>query len=84
MGTNTLDSPICPGSGAFPDIVNNLALNELTCVCATCGASLPNFELAPVHRQVLHRAAILKVRLDPPVVVNPTTAEMDELCVIVK
>ncbi len=83
MSTNTLDSPICPGSGIFPDIVNNLVLDELTYVCATCGASVPNFELAPVHRHALHRAAVLKVRLYPPVAVNPTT-EMDELCVIEK
>jgi len=83
VGTNTLDSPICTGSGTFPDIVNNLVLDELTYVCATCGASMPNFELAPVHRHALHRAAVLKVRLDAPVGVNPTT-EMDELCAIVK
>ena len=80
MSTKTLDSPICPGSGTFPDVVNNLVLDELTYVCATCGASMPNLELAPVHRHALHRAA---VHLDPPIVVNPTT-EMDELCVIVK
>jgi hypothetical protein len=83
VSTKTLDSPICPGSGTFPDIVNNLVLDELTYVCATCGASVPNFELAPVHRHALPRAAVVTVRLDPPTVVSPTN-EMDELCVIVK
>lgn len=83
VGTKTLDSPICLGSGTFPDIVNNLVLDELTYVCATCGTSVPNFELAPIHRHALHGAVVLKVRLGPPVVVDPTT-EMDELCVTEK
>ena len=83
MTTKSLDSPICPGSGTFPDIVNNLVLDELTNVCAICGASVPNFEPAPVHRHALHGAAVLTVRLDPAVVGFPTT-EMDELCVIEK
>ena len=81
MTSKPLNSPICPGSGTFPDIVNNLVLDELTYVCANCRASVPNFELVPVHRHALHRAAV--VRLDPEVVGFPTT-EMDELCVIEK
>ena len=81
--TKPLDSPICPGSGTFPDIVNNMVLDELTYVCAICRARVPNFELAPVHRHALHGAAVLTVRLDPAVVGFPTT-EMDELCVIEK
>jgi len=83
VSTKTLDSPICPGSGTFPDIVNNPVLDQLTYVCATCGASVPNFELAPVHRHALQRAAVRKVRPFPPVAVDPTT-EMGELCVIEK
>ena len=81
--TKPLDAPICPGSGTFPDIVNNLVLDELTYVCAICRASVPNFELVPVHRHALHGAAVLPVRLDPEVVGFPTTG-MDELCVIEK
>ena len=83
LTSKSQDSPICPGSGTFPDIVNNLVLDELTYVCATCRASVPNFELVPVHRHALHGAAVLTVRLDPEVVGFPTT-EMDELCVIEK
>jgi hypothetical protein len=37
----------------FPDVVNDLVLDELSYVCATCGASVPNFEVAPVHRHGL-------------------------------
>jgi hypothetical protein len=33
-----LDSPICPGPGTFPDVVNDLVLEELNYVCAVCGA----------------------------------------------
>jgi hypothetical protein len=51
--TKSVKSPVCPGSGTFPDIVNDMILGELTYVCATCGASMPNFELAPVHRHGL-------------------------------
>jgi hypothetical protein len=81
--SKSLDSPICPGSGTFPDVVNDLVLDELTYVCAICRASVPNFELAPVHRHALHGAAVLTVHLDPALVGFPTT-EMDELCVIEK
>jgi hypothetical protein len=69
-----LASPICPGSGTFPDIIGDPILDEQTYVCAVCGASVPNFEPAPVHRHALHRAAVVG---------NPTK-EMDELCVIEK
>jgi hypothetical protein len=48
--TKALDSPVCPGSGTFPDAVNDRILDELAYVCAICGASVPNFEPAPVHR----------------------------------
>ena len=37
---------MCPGSETFPDDVNDLIVEELSYVCATCGASLPNFERA--------------------------------------
>ena len=47
----TAASTVCPGSGTFPDIVDDRILDELSYVCATCGASVPNFELAPVHRR---------------------------------
>jgi hypothetical protein len=30
----------------FPDVVNDLILEELSYVCATCGARVPNFERA--------------------------------------
>lgn len=62
--TKPPNSPICPGSGTFPDIVNNLVLEELTYVCAICRASVPNFELVSIHRHALHRAAVLTVRVD--------------------
>ncbi len=83
LNSKSQDSPICPGSGTFPDIVNNPVLDELTYVCATCRASVPNFELVPVHRHALHGAAVLTVRLDPEVVGSPAT-ETDDLCVIEK
>jgi hypothetical protein len=83
LTSKSQDSPICPGSGTFPDVVNDLVLDELTYVCAICRASVPNFELAPVHRHALHRATVLTVRLDPTAVGSPTT-EMDERCVIEK
>ncbi len=51
--TKAVESAMCPGSGTFPDVVNDMILDELTYVCATCGASMPNFELAPVHRHGL-------------------------------
>jgi hypothetical protein len=51
--TKPLDSHICPGSGTFPDIVNDLDLSELTYVCAGCGTRVPNSEAAPVHRHGL-------------------------------
>jgi len=44
---------VCPGSGTFPDVVNDVILDELTYACATCGASVPNFEVSPVHRHGL-------------------------------
>lgn len=53
--TKSVESPICPGSGTFPDVVNDVILDELTYVCATCGASMPNFEVAPVHPDGLGR-----------------------------
>jgi hypothetical protein len=53
MTTKPQDSHVCPGSGTFPDIVNDLGLGELTYVCASCGTSVPRFEAAPVHRQGL-------------------------------
>jgi len=48
--TNSANSLVCPGSGAFPDVVNDMILDELSYVCATCGATVANFEPAPVHR----------------------------------
>jgi hypothetical protein len=40
---------LCPGSGTFPDIVQDLVINERSYVCATCGATMPSFELSPLH-----------------------------------
>ena len=51
--TKPAETPMCPGSGTFPDVVDDRILDELTYVCATCGASVPNFEVAPVHRHSL-------------------------------
>ncbi len=48
--TKPAEPPVCAGSGKFPDVVNDRIFEELTYVCATCGASVPNFELAQVHR----------------------------------
>jgi hypothetical protein len=44
--TKSVDSPMYPGSGTFPDVVNDLILAELSSVCAPCGARVPNFERA--------------------------------------
>jgi hypothetical protein len=55
--TKSVESPACPGSGTFPDVVNDVILDELTYVCATCGASMPSFELAPIHRHGLGGSA---------------------------
>ena len=76
--TKPAESPVCPGSGKFPDVVNDRILEKLSYVCSTCGASVPSFELAQVHRH-----AVPIVGLDAKAVTNPTT-EMDELCVIEK
>ena len=62
--TKPAESPVCPGSGKFPDVVNDRIHEELTYVCATCGAGVPNFEPAPVHR---HAVPIARS------VTNPTT-----------
>jgi len=78
MTTKPAESAVCPGSGKLPDVVNDRILDELTYVCAICGAKAPNFELAPLHRH-----AVPIVRSDTEAVRNPTT-EMDELCVIEK
>ena len=53
MAIKPQDSPVCPGSGTYPDVVSDPILDELTYVCAACGASVPNFEPAPVHRHAL-------------------------------
>ena len=53
MATRPHDSPICPGSGTYPDIVSDPILEELTYVCASCGTSVPSFEPAPIHRHAL-------------------------------
>jgi hypothetical protein len=68
VNTNRAESPTCPGSGTFPDIVNDLALDQLAYVCAICGTSVPNFEPAPVHRH-----AVPMVRSNPAGVGNPTS-----------
>jgi hypothetical protein len=62
--TKPLDLPICPGSATFPDIVNDVVLDELAYVCAACRAWTPDFELAPVHRHALRGATVLTVRPD--------------------
>jgi len=51
--TKSAELLMCPGSGAFPDVVNDMILDELTYVCATCGATMPSFEPAPLHRRGL-------------------------------
>ena len=51
--TKSAESLKCPGSGSFPDVVNDMILDELTYVCATCGATVANFEPAPAHRHGL-------------------------------
>jgi hypothetical protein len=66
--TNRAESPTCPGSGTFFDIVNDLVLDQLAYVCAICGASVPNFESASVHRR-----AVPMVRSNPAGVANPTS-----------
>jgi hypothetical protein len=53
MASRPQDSPICPGSANYPDVVSDPILDELTYACATCGASVPNFEPAPLHRHAL-------------------------------
>jgi hypothetical protein len=51
--TKSAESLMCPGSGAFPDVVNDMILDELTYVWATCGATVARFEPAPGHRHGL-------------------------------
>lgn len=53
MATKPQDAPICPGSAIYPDIINDPLVGQPTYVCAACGASVPNFEPAPVHRHAL-------------------------------
>ena len=53
MAIKPQDSPVCPGSGTYPDVVRDPILDELAYVCAACGASVPNFEPAPIHRRAL-------------------------------
>jgi hypothetical protein len=53
MATKPHDSPICPGSVTYPDVVHDPIRDELTYVCAACGASVPKFEPAPLHRHAL-------------------------------
>ena len=53
MATRPNDSPICPGSGTYPDIVSDPILDEQSYVCAACGAYVPSFEPAPVHHHAL-------------------------------
>jgi len=48
--TKSAESRMCSGSGASPDVVKDMILDELTYVGATCGATVANFEPAPVHR----------------------------------
>ena len=74
---------MCPGSGIFADVVKNPVLDELTYVCAICGADVPNFQLAPVHRHTLRGTSAMTDRL-VPAVVGFLTTELDERCVIEK
>jgi hypothetical protein len=53
MATRPMDSPVCPGSGTYPDVVSDPILDELAYVCAACRASVPSFEPAPTHRRAL-------------------------------
>lgn len=41
--------PICPGSGTYPDVVEDVVLGERTYFCAKCGAVMPSFNPSPVH-----------------------------------
>jgi hypothetical protein len=74
--TKSLDSSVCPGSGMFPDVVNDLVLDELSYVCATCGASVPNSKL--------HRSTDT-ASVDPGSLPRRTgTTEVDKRCFIEK
>ena len=79
--TKPAETPMCPGSGTFPDVVDDRILDELTYVCATCGASVPNFEVAPVHR---HSLGGFRPRTRPITATPHGDEEMDERCGIEK
>jgi hypothetical protein len=42
-------APACEGSGRFPDVVNDIVRDERFYICSDCGATMPTFELTPVH-----------------------------------
>jgi len=79
--TKPAETPMCPGSGTFPDVVDDRILDELTYVCATCGASVPNFEVAPVHR---HSLGGFRPRTRQNTATPHGDEEMDERCGIEK
>jgi hypothetical protein len=53
MATRPQDSPVCPGSGIYPDVISDPILDEYTYICTVCGASVPKFEPSPIHRHAL-------------------------------
>jgi hypothetical protein len=44
-------SPICPGSGTFPDAVEDTVMHERFYICSTCGAIMPSFDPTPLHER---------------------------------
>ena len=58
MTTEPVRSPVCPGSGTFPDVVEDTVWNERFYICSKCSAILPNFELAPPHEPGGHPVSL--------------------------
>ncbi len=49
VSPGSLRAPDCAGSGTFPDVVNDIVRDERFYICSTCGATMPTFELVPLH-----------------------------------
>lgn len=49
LAIEPIGPPYCPGSGAFPDIIEDLVLGGHSYICAACGAIVPSFDPAPNH-----------------------------------
>ena len=49
--SHPLGSPMCPGSGTFPDAVEDTVMQERFYICSRCGAIMPSFDITPLHER---------------------------------